>query len=101
MEDEKDQYERNNENLILQIRNLRQKRTGQQKEIDNLANKLSQANDCQIRLWAAVSEVHDHIDNFKELKKLAKALFDKYAIGESASRPLTMSSQLNNVVNHV
>lgn len=79
MESEAEQYQHSNENLVLQIRSLQQKRAGQQKELDALQHQMKEAEEFQSRLWTELSDTHLCIDNPRKLKEMAKALFDKYA----------------------
>ncbi|CCW71748.1 unnamed protein product [Phytomonas sp. Hart1] len=78
MDAEAERYQHSNENLVLQIRNLRQKRAGRQKEVDSLTTKMKAVQEFQSRLWTELCDVHDEIDNPRRLKEMAKALFDKY-----------------------
>ncbi|CCW64633.1 unnamed protein product [Phytomonas sp. EM1] len=78
MDAEAERYQHSNENLVLQIRNLRQKRAGRQKEVDSLTTKMKAVEEFQSRLWTELCDVHDEIHNPRRLKEMAKALFDKY-----------------------
>lgn len=79
MESEAEQYLHSNENLVLQIRSLQQKRSGQQKELDTLVAQMKDAEEFQARLWTELSDVHQMLENPRKLKEMAKALLDKYA----------------------
>lgn len=79
METEAEQYQHSNENLVLQIRSLQQKRSGQQKELDALQVQMKEGEEFQSRLWTELSDVQRVLDNPRKLKEMAKALFDKYA----------------------
>lgn len=79
METEAEQYQHSNENLVLQIRSLQQKRSGQQKELDSLQAQMKEAEEFQSRLWTELSDVYRVVDNPRKLKAMSKALFDKYA----------------------
>ncbi|CAD2219432.1 WDdomain 65 [Angomonas deanei] len=86
MGSEAEQYQQSSENLSLQIRSLRQKRAGNQKEIDGLHEKLKNVEEQQSRLWTEIANVYALCDESQgtpkernaRLKEMAKALLEKY-----------------------
>lgn len=94
MEAEGEKYQHSNENLVLQIRSLQQKRSGQQKELDGLIAQMKEAEEFQARLWTELSDVYNKIDNPRKLKEISKALFDKYASAKPPRiSPLALSTK--------
>ncbi|KAH8620043.1 hypothetical protein ERJ75_000103900 [Trypanosoma vivax] len=74
---EADQYARSNDHLVLQIRNFRQKKAGQERELEKLAVTMRSFAEFQSRLWTELCDLHDE-SNPRKLKESAKLVFDKY-----------------------
>ncbi|KEG09722.1 WDdomain 65 [Trypanosoma grayi] len=95
---EADQYTHSNEHLVLQIRNLRQKKAGQQKELEKLAVGMRSFAEYQSRLWTELCDLRDET-NPRKLKESAKLLFDKYTSNKAiaATKPLASRTAADEV----
>ncbi|CCD17280.1 unnamed protein product [Trypanosoma congolense IL3000] len=89
---EADKYTRSNDHLVLQIRNLRQKKAGQSRELENLAVSMRDFEEFQSRLWTELCDLHDE-KNPRRLKDAAKQLFDKYTSGKAVDTYKTLQSR--------
>lgn len=92
MGQEAEKYIHSNEHLVLQIRNLRQKKSGQQKELEKLAVCMRSFTEYQSRLWTELCDMRDET-NPRKLKELAKQLFDKYTSNKVNAVTKTLSSR--------
>lgn len=95
MESETRQYESSNEHLVLQIKSLRQKRAAQQKELDGVAAKISEAKAYQSRMWAELGDTYTEYQTSKDkkrLKAMAKALHDNYTAGRKPANQKLFNS---------
>ncbi|KAH9582313.1 hypothetical protein LSM04_000234 [Trypanosoma melophagium] len=89
---EADQYTHSNEHLVLQIRNLRQKKAGQQKELEKLALGMRGFAEYQSRLWTELCDLRDET-NPRKLKESAKLLYDKYTSNKAVDVNRSLSSR--------
>ncbi|EAN96160.1 hypothetical protein, conserved [Trypanosoma cruzi] len=89
---EADNYTHSNEHLVLQIRNLRHKKAGQQKELDKLAEIMRGFSEYLSRLWTELSCLREET-NPRKLKEFAKMLFDKYTSTKAVAANKTLASR--------
>ncbi|AAZ13251.1 DIGIT [Trypanosoma equiperdum] len=89
---EADKYTRSNDHLVLQIRNLRQKKAGQSRELEKLAVSMRSFGEFQSRLWTELCDLHDET-NPRKLKESAKQLFDKYTSGKAIGTLKALASR--------
>ncbi|RNF03776.1 WDdomain 65 [Trypanosoma rangeli] len=89
---EADNYIHSNEHLVLQIRSLRQKKAGQQRELDNLAESMRGFSEYLSRLWTELCDLQDE-KNPRKLKESAKMLFDKYTSSKASAANKALASR--------